>query len=1064
MKPHASLIIILISLLLAGVTVQAQLTGGRLDTTFNQTGKTVFNIESAPTGASFTEVAVTSGGKIVAVGRVSISGGSSNYGVGLVRFNSDGTIDPSFGSGGKVITDLGQTTEGMGLVIQSDEKIVVIGRTGTPPYDTTVLRYNTDGTLDATFSGDGVYHSVVEQPKDIALAADGKIVIAGTAGNFGSTPGVIHLSRLNTDGTLDTTFGTNGLATAGGTPWPETNKMVIQPDGKIVVSTRTSTSTVAKGRVYRFNTDGALDMTLGGTGSVDILHSQAIYLAGLAVQPDGKIVIGAFASVPQISDTELALIRLNPDGSNDGTFGGGRVFHNLTEDYDRVSDMVLQADGKILLAGHKDDVLPMVARFDSIGGLDATFGTGGVADLPSGRDASGIALHGSNFVTVGPAALTTTFMTRLNSTGTPLSTSVESFVIGKHDHARDVAIQPDGKIVAAGVSFLGGSQVVAISRLHPNGTLDPTFGIGGITTVTDGTSASEARAVEIQPDGKIIVAGRGTQQFSFTYHSLFVARLNPDGSLDNTFGVGGRVIVTSPANMIGYDMDLQPDGKIVIGGEIQRLVGDGIFNHDMFVARLAQNGALEGLMVYQFDGFQDAWALHLQSDGKILLAGTHLLRVNSNLTIDDTFSSTPISLGIRAADVKSQPDGKVVLSLVDGSDFILTRFNSNATLDMDFGINGVARLDFGIIADGAYAIYLEPNGDIVAGGFTFGAGPRFALGRFKSNGSPDPTFGSGGRVTTDFGGNAEILGLTRQRDGKIVAVGFAKVNVDQDFAIARYLSRTTPFDFDGDTKADISIFRPAGGEWWYLRSSNDGNTAFQFGSSTDKIVPADYTGDGRTDVAFFRPGTGEWFVMRSEDNTYYAHPFGLGTDIPAPGDFDNDGKADQAVFRPSNGTWYIHNSAGGTTIQQFGQNGDAPIVSDYDGDGKADIAIYRAAAGEWWIQRSTAGMIAFQFGNSADKAVPADYTGDGKTDVAFFRPSTGQWFVMRSENFSYYAVPFGLATDIPTPGDYDGDGQVDAAVFRPSTATWFVRRSTGGTTIQVFGQTGDAPVPGAYVP
>ena len=109
-------------------------------------------------------------------------------------------------------------------------------------------------------------------------------------------------------------------------------------------------------------------------------------------------------------------------------------------------------------------------------------------------------------------------------------------------------------------------------------------------------------------------------------------------------------------------------------------------------------------------------------------------------------------------------------------------------------------------------------------------------------------------------------------------------------------------------------------------------------------------------------------------------------------------------------------------------------------------------------------MIAFQFGNSADKPVQADYTGDGKADVAFFRPSTGQWFVMRSENFSYYAVPFGLATDIPTPGDYDGDGQVDAAVFRPSTATWFVRRSTGGTTIQAFGQTGDAPVPGAYVP
>lgn len=284
------------------------------------------------------------------------------------------------------------------------------------------------------------------------------------------------------------------------------------------------------------------------------------------------------------------------------------------------------------------------------------------------------------------------------------------------------------------------------------------------------------------------------------------------------------------------------------------------------------------------------------------------------------------------------------------------------------------------------------------------------------------------------------------------------------FGAASTAAGKTPFDFDGDRKTDISIFRPSVGEWWYLRSSDGETRAAQFGSSTDKLTPVDFTGDGKTDIAVFRPSTGEWFILRSEDSSYYSFPFGTSGDIPAPANFDGDGKADAAVFRPSNSTWYISKSSGGTIIQQFGQTGDVPVVADYDGDGKADITIWRASVGQWWIQRSTAGIIAFQFGNSADKPVPGDYTGDSKSDVALFRPSTGEWFVLRSEDASYYSVPFGTTGDVPVAGDYDGDGKFDAAVFRPSGSIWYVQRSTAGTLIQSFGQTGDHPVPNAFVP
>ncbi len=304
---------------------------------------------------------------------------------------------------------------------------------------------------------------------------------------------------------------------------------------------------------------------------------------------------------------------------------------------------------------------------------------------------------------------------------------------------------------------------------------------------------------------------------------------------------------------------------------------------------------------------------------------------------------------------------------------------------------------------------------------------------------------------------------TAQRVGTITVSGQTHT-VTQAGSVAPTVRR--PFDFDGDGKTDISIFRPSAGEWWYLKSSNGGSAVFQFGASTDKLAPADFTGDGKTDTAFFRPSNGNWFIQRSEDNTFFSFPFGANGDIPAPSDFDGDGKADAAVFRPSTGTWYILNSNGsGTSIVQFGTAQDNPVPADFDGDGKADIAIFRPSDGSWWYLRSSDVQFrVFRFGLSTDKPVQGDYTGDGKTDIAVWRPSTGEWFVQRSEDNSFYSVPFGANGDAPAPGDYDGDGRFDTAVFRPSNSTWYINRSTAGIGIVTFGAAGDRAVPNAFVP
>jgi hypothetical protein len=269
------------------------------------------------------------------------------------------------------------------------------------------------------------------------------------------------------------------------------------------------------------------------------------------------------------------------------------------------------------------------------------------------------------------------------------------------------------------------------------------------------------------------------------------------------------------------------------------------------------------------------------------------------------------------------------------------------------------------------------------------------------------------------------------------------------------------YDFDGDNKSDIGVFRPDGGVW-YLNRSTAGFQAVNWGFQTDKIVPAKYTDNRRTDIAVYRDGI--WYVYNLFGGSPVIVQFGSSEDIPVPADYDGDGKAEMAVYRPSNGTWYLWNWIFQRfSAVQFGISSDKPVPADYDGDGKTDIAVFRPETGVWYLLRSSAGLTAVQFGDAEDKPVQADYDSDGKAYVALFRPSSGVWYRIGSYR-GFSAVQWGVATDLPVPGDYDGDGKSDAAVYRPSERAWYLMQSRQGFSGQQFGISSDKPIPNSFVP
>jgi uncharacterized delta-60 repeat protein len=401
---------------------------------------------------------------------------SSNF---LLRVEAAaGDLDPTFETDGTVTTDFFGAFDGASaLAIQSDGKIVAAGFADDSNFQQilALVRYDANGDLDATFGVGGKVPIDLQNGSmrvDLAIQTDGKIVVVGTVGSFGAKD--FLLVRYDASGNLDPTFGVGGKVTTdffGQSD--EAASVAIQTDGKIIVAgLATGMNFYSDFALARYNANGDLDAAFGAVGKLTTdffgLNDRA---AGVAIQSDGKIVtVGTV--VPIGTDTDFGLARYDTNGNLDPTFGsGGKVTTDLSSDFiDTGSAVAIQNDGKIVIAGTAKNIDFALLRYDIGGALDGTFGTGG--------------------------QVTTDFF-------------------GGFDRANDVVIQNDGKIVVAGsvnpdVSDVETIRDFGLARYDNAGNLDPTFGIGGKVT-TDFSATDYAEGVAIQPDCKIVAAGYSWQ-------------------------------------------------------------------------------------------------------------------------------------------------------------------------------------------------------------------------------------------------------------------------------------------------------------------------------------------------------------------------------------------------------------------------------------------------------------------------------------------------------------------------------------------------------------------------
>ena len=507
------------------------------------------------------------------------------------------------------------------LALQADGKIVAGGRWNNKPV---VLRLNSNGAPDNSFNGNGIYSFASgSELASVLMQPNGKIVVAGSL-NYQS-PLVV---RFNSNGTIDNSFSLPpGVFTAG-----LTTAASLQADGKIVLLSQDFDYFYYT--LQRFYPDGSIDASFPGA---TIYSDFNIYCNALAIQPDGRILIGGV----DYNDNALLLVRYNADGSPDNSFGNNGHSKITVECSSGMIHSLAFSDNRIYAAGGSDNQnqkgFVLAFEYECVTlyyqDLDGDgFGNPSVsvnACSPPQGYVSNDKDCNDNDPNIYPGVLT-------NLTPTPIldpAFSGDGIVTQSHPDGfrfSASALQPDGKLIAYGYNVNAGvNRIGLLVRYNVDGSLDAGFGDNGIASID--IHSLVGNPIVVQPDGKIVVGG---VKFISTQYTNIISRYNSDGTIDNSFGTNGSYIMSTIGEGRITSLVLQTDGKIVAGGR---------WNNKPLVLRLSTNGVLDNTFnsngIFSFANGTEINSVLIQPDGKIIAAGSLqyttplLTRFNTNGTV-----------------------------------------------------------------------------------------------------------------------------------------------------------------------------------------------------------------------------------------------------------------------------------------------------------------------------------------------------------------------------------------------------------------------------------------------
>ena len=459
-------------------------------------------------------------------------------------------------------------------------------------------------------------------------------------------------------------------------------------------------------------------------------------------------------------------------------------------------------------------------------------------------------------VNIGPTCGSTASIDPGNTRSAKVITPIGSGA----DVARSVAIQSDGKVVLAGASNNGSNDDFALTRYNADGTLDTTFNTAGKVTTAIGTSDDYGTTVAIQSDGKIVAAGRA---FISSSNDFALARYNMDGSLDTSFGTGGKVTMDFGTTTEAISaLAIQSDGKIVAGGytnyggryvfALARYCTDGNLDDGTHCGTPAfgTGGKVTTAIGSVEDYIQD---IAIQTDGKIVAGGYSNIGGNADFALaryttagalDTTFNTTgKVTTAIGTSDdyimsIALQSDGGIVAggyANVSGNyKFAVARYTTAGALDTTFNTTGMVTTAIGTGDDYGVSVAVQTDGKIVlTGGTNNGGNWDFALARYTTAGVLDTTFNTTGKVTTAIGsGNDYIYGVALQTDGKIVAGGYSNNGSNNDFALVRYTTAGAVDDLSGYACVQAGVTDSDSSNTVDVYACDASTTGFNYGART----------------------------------------------------------------------------------------------------------------------------------------------------------------------------------------------------------------------------------------